>query len=74
MPVYSLVEYSDSYEKTSGSLWQYYRNKPTSANDGVIKNFHVCDNNNALFKFKQKITCVTAAGGTKDVEIIVKNV
>ena len=25
MPMYSLLEYSDSYAKTSGSLWKYYR-------------------------------------------------
>ena len=25
MPMYSLIEYRDSYSKTSGSLWQYYR-------------------------------------------------
>ena len=25
MPMYNLIEYSDSYSKTSGSLWQYYR-------------------------------------------------
>ena len=74
MPVYNLVEYSDSDAKTSESLWQYYQNKPSSTNDVVIKNFHVGDNNNASFKFKQKIACVTAAGGTKDVEMIVKNV
>ena len=25
MPIYNLIEYSDNYAKTSGSLWQYYR-------------------------------------------------
>ena len=25
MPMYNLIEYSDDYSKTSGSLWQYYR-------------------------------------------------
>ena len=25
MPMYNLIEYSDSYSKTSGSLWQYYK-------------------------------------------------
>ena len=25
MPMYNLVEYSDNYSKTSGSLWQYYK-------------------------------------------------
>ena len=24
----NLIEYSDNYSKTSGSLWQYYRNEP----------------------------------------------
>ena len=28
MPMYDLIEYSDNYLKTSGSLWQYYRDKP----------------------------------------------
>ena len=28
MPMYNLREYSNNYEKTSGSLWQYYRDKP----------------------------------------------
>ena len=25
MPMYNLIEYSDIYSKTPGSLWQYYR-------------------------------------------------
>ena len=25
MPIYNLMEYSDNYSKTSGSLWHYYR-------------------------------------------------
>ena len=24
MPMYNLIEYSNNYLKTSGSLWQYY--------------------------------------------------
>ena len=24
MPMYSLIEYSDAYWKTSGNLWEYY--------------------------------------------------
>ena len=28
MPMYNLIEYSDNYVKTSGSLWKYYRDKP----------------------------------------------
>ena len=28
MPMYDLIEYSDNYSKTSGTLWQYYRDEP----------------------------------------------
>ena len=30
MPMYSLIEYGDNYWKTSGSSWQYYRDKPST--------------------------------------------
>ena len=26
--MYNLIEYSNNYSKTSGSLWQYYRDEP----------------------------------------------
>ena len=29
MSIYNLTEYSDNYLKTSGSLWQYYRDEPS---------------------------------------------
>ena len=35
MPIFSLIIYNNSYSKTSGSLWQYYRNKPALNDDGV---------------------------------------
>ena len=28
MPMYNLIEYSDNYSKTSGSLWQYHKDDP----------------------------------------------
>ena len=28
MPMYNLIEYSDNYSETSGSLWQYYKDDP----------------------------------------------
>ena len=28
MPMYNLLEYSDNYAKTAGSLWQHYRDEP----------------------------------------------
>ena len=61
MPMYNLIEYSNNYSKTSGSLWQYYKD---DRNDYIT--------NSESFKFEVKITRKTAAAGnTKDVEIIV---
>ena len=58
---YNLIEYSNNYLITSGSLWQYYRDDP--------------DNNiteSGSFKYKIKITGKTPAdGNTKDVKIVV---
>ena len=45
MPMYNLIEYSDNYAKTSGSLWQYYRDE---ANDNLA--------NSKSFESKIKIT------------------
>ena len=61
MPMYNLIEYSVNYSKTSGSLWQYYKDYP---NDNITQS--------ESFKSKIKITGKTpAAGNTKNVEIIV---
>ena len=61
MPTYNLIEYSDNYSKTSGNLWQYYKDDP---NDNLAKS--------KSFKSKVKITGKTPNNGnTKDVEIIV---
>ena len=61
MPMYNLIKYSDNYSKTSGSLWQYYRDEP---NDNL--------ENSESFKSKIKITGKSpAAGNEKDVEIMV---
>ena len=31
MPMYHLLEYSKNYKKTTGSLWNYYRDEPNSS-------------------------------------------
>ena len=31
MPMYNLLEYSKNYKKTTGNLWNYYRDQPNSA-------------------------------------------
>ena len=30
--MHNLIEYSDNYAKTSGSLWQYFRDEPDDNN------------------------------------------
>ena len=62
-PMYNLIEYSDNYAKTSGILWQYFRDKPDD-NDDLDES--------ESFKSKIKITGKTPNNGNeKDVEIMV---
>ena len=61
MPMHSLIEYSDNYSKTPGSLWQYCRDEP---------NNNLADSES--FKFKVRITGKTPNDDNeKDVEIMV---
>ena len=70
IPMYNLIEYSDDYSKTSGSLWQYCFDKPPLYNDNRI-NFFTENNLTDSFNFKAKITGQTGNNGTKDAEIMV---
>ena len=70
MPMYNLIEYSDNYAKSTGSLWQYCKDIPArNANNEII--IFAENNTTDLFKFKAKITGQTGNDGTKDVEIMV---
>ena len=61
MLIDNLIEYSNNYSKTSGSLWQYYKDDP---NDILT--------NSESFKSKMNIAGKTpAAGNRKDVKIAV---
>ena len=71
MPMYNLIEYSDNYSKTSGSLWQYYRDEPFLDDNDAIVDFPANNNNSASFKFKTKIAGRIGNNGTKDVKIMV---
>ena len=39
MPMYNLIEYSDNYLKTSGILWQFYRDILAKDDNGAIVDF-----------------------------------
>ena len=61
MLMYNLLGYSKNYSKTSGSLWNYYRDElADEANDDDNPNKNVVDSKS--FKYKANIT-----GSTYDV-------
>ena len=45
MPMYNLIEYSKNYRKTTGSLWNYYRDEPSNP----------LSSNSESFKYKTSI-------------------
>ena len=60
MPMYNLIEYSDNYSDTSGSLWQFKR-------DEIINNADVTNDDNApSFKYKANLIGNTENNGTKN--------
>ena len=52
MPMYNLIEYSDNYSDTSGSLWQFKRDESPVTNAGNLDN--VSTNNSISFKYKSR--------------------
>ena len=60
MAMYNLIEYSDNYSDTSGSLWNFKR-------DEIINNADVTNDNNApSFKYKSNLIGNTENNGTKN--------
>ena len=59
MPMYNLIENSDNYSNTSGSLWDFKR-------DEIYNNANVTNDNNAFsFKYKADLIGNTETNGTK---------
>ena len=46
MPMYNLLEYSKNYKKSTGSLWNYYRDEPSNP----------LSSNSQSFEYKTSIT------------------
>ena len=51
MPMYNLIEYSDNYSDTSGSLWQFKRDEIKENVDLTLDTNHI-PNNSSSFKYK----------------------
>ena len=58
MTMYNLTEYGDPYSKTSGGLWQYYRDEPALDNNGNIADFQL---------IKSKIYFIVAGTATNQI-------
>ena len=71
MPMYNLIEYSNNYSKTCGSLWQYCKDIPAVNNKSDIADFNRGDAADS-FNFKTEITGQTDNNGRIDnLEIMV---
>ena len=57
MSIYKLIEYSNNYSKTSGSLWQYCKDIPAVNNNDDIVDFNGTNATDS-FNFKAKVTTV----------------
>ena len=65
MPMYNLLEYSKNYRKTTGSLWNYYRdepnNPPLNDDDPPTINYNADPiTNSESFKYKSIVTGKTS--------------
>ena len=63
VPMYNLLEYSKTYEKTSGSLFNYYRDEPSEATIGAGNNaINISIRNSKSFDYKTEIIGSLDAG------------
>ena len=69
MPMYNLLEYSKNYWKTTGSLWNYYRDKPNSSAGSENNNVSYSIKDSKYFDYKTSITGeLEGINTSKDVE------
>ena len=65
MPMYNLIEYSDNYSDTSGSLWNVKR-------DEIEENNNLTADDSSSFKYKSNIIDNLSQAGTRNnVKIVV---
>ena len=76
MPMWNLLEYSDNYSMTSGSLWNYYRDAVNdSANENNdANNFRINDNKTTIKSFACKTKLIGSTPNnvnTLDAKVVV---
>ena len=55
MPMYNVIEYSDNYAKTTGSLWQYCKDIPARDANNEITEFRVSNTTDSSLKQKSQV-------------------
>ena len=70
MSMYNLIEYGRNYRKTTGSLWNYYRDEP---NSGAVRNINYSIKNSKSFDYKTSITGKLKGNNVEkdDIQIVV---
>ena len=72
MPMYNLLVYSKNYEKTSGSLFNYYRDEPSETTIGADNNvINIYVRNSKSFDYKTKIIGSLDAGEDEKEDITI---
>ena len=72
MTMYNLLEYSKNYEKTTGSLWNYYRDEPNSSTDNNNITYSILNSESFDYKANFMENGVTHDNLTKnDVKIVI---
>ena len=56
IPMYNLLEYNKNYRKTTGSFWNYYRDKPNSGLGGENNDVNYSIKDLKSFDYKTSIT------------------
>ena len=70
MPMYNLIDYSKNYQKTTVSLWNYYRDEPSS---GVVGNINYSIRNSKSFDYKTGVNYKLESNNTEleDIKVAV---
>ena len=72
MPMYNLLKYSKNYEKTSGSLFNYYRDEPNELIIGDGNNgINISIRNSESFDYKTNIIANLDIGENEKEDIII---
>ena len=64
MPMYNLIEYSDNYSDTSGSLWHFNRDEQPKENNEELSDLSA--DNSSSFKYKSNLIGIIPNGGRKN--------